>query len=99
MTRPFANTDWLARGAQFAFLAFVLFLWDYVTINGIVSPIFLPGFRAVVLKFIQIVQGSTVWYHLLVTLSEVLGAIAIAATLGLTLGYLIGRSRYATTVF
>lgn len=91
--------DWWARIVQVAFVVGVLAFWDFVGRNGLVSPIFLPPLRRVIERFSVIVQTNIVYYSLMVTAGEVLGAVAIASFLGLTLGYLIGRSRYAVIVF
>jgi ABC-type nitrate/sulfonate/bicarbonate transport system permease component len=99
MNRSLAGADWSARAIQAAFLVVLLALWDFVTQNGIVSPIFLPPLRLVATKFWQVLQTSTLYANLWVTVVEVLGAVAIAYALGLSIGYLVGRSRYAVTVF
>jgi ABC-type nitrate/sulfonate/bicarbonate transport system permease component len=80
-------------------VATLLAIWDFVGQNKIVSPIFLPTLRSVGERFVQIAQTSTVYYNLWVTVSEVVSAVAIASILGLSIGYLIGRSRYNTSVF
>jgi len=97
MTKP-GGFNWVALIVRVGFVLGVLAVWDYVTQNDIVSPIFLPPIRLVAVKFVQIIQSSTLYANLWVTVVEVISAFAIASTVGLTLGYLIGRSRYATTV-
>lgn len=99
MTRAMVSGDWWARAIQAGFVIFILLLWDFVTQRQLVNPIFVPPLRDVIVKFIQIMQTGRVYSNLWVTVVEVLGAFAIASTLGLGLGYLIGRSRYATIVF
>jgi ABC-type nitrate/sulfonate/bicarbonate transport system permease component len=97
--QPRAKFDWQARAIQAAFVLALLALWYYVGRNGLVSAIFLPKLPGVVDKLIQIVQSSAFYGNLGVTLFELLVAVAIASTLGLTIGYLVGRSRYAVLVF
>jgi ABC-type nitrate/sulfonate/bicarbonate transport system permease component len=91
--------DWQARAIQAAFVIVLIALWYYVGRNSLVSPIFLPKLPNVVDKFLAIVQSSTFYGNLGITLFELLVAVAIASTCGLTIGYLVGRSRYAVVVF
>jgi ABC-type nitrate/sulfonate/bicarbonate transport system permease component len=78
-------------------LALLLF-WYYLGRSGTVSAIFLPQLPRVAEKFIQIVQSASFYHNLAVTLFELIAAVAIASLFGLTIGYLIGRSRYAVLV-
>jgi ABC-type nitrate/sulfonate/bicarbonate transport system permease component len=94
-----AKFDWQARSIQAAFVIVVIALWYYVGRRGLVSPIFLPKLPNVLDKFVGIVQSSTFYGNLGITLFEFLVAVAIASTCGLTIGYLVGRSRYAVVVF
>jgi len=94
-----AKFDWQARAIQVAFVIVVIALWYYVGHSGLVSPIFLPKLPNVLDKFVGIVQSSTFYENLGITLFELLVAVAIASTCGLTIGYLVGRSRYAVVVF
>jgi ABC-type nitrate/sulfonate/bicarbonate transport system permease component len=91
--------DWQARAVQAGFVVAVLAFWYYAGSSGLVSPIFLPPLPRVADKFMQIVQSSTLYSNLGVTLFEFLVAIAISSTAGLSIGYLVGRSRYSTLVF
>jgi ABC-type nitrate/sulfonate/bicarbonate transport system permease component len=99
MKRGRRGIDWWARAVQIAFVVAVLAFWDFVGQQGVVSPIFLPPLRRVIARFSVIAQTNIVYYSLMVTVSEVLGAVAIASFFGLTIGYFIGRSRYAVIVF
>jgi ABC-type nitrate/sulfonate/bicarbonate transport system permease component len=77
----------------------LLVVWDYVGQNRVVNPILLPPLRRVLDKFVQIVQTGAVYTHLAVTVLELLAGFAIAASAGLLIGYVIGRSRHRTVVF
>jgi ABC-type nitrate/sulfonate/bicarbonate transport system permease component len=91
--------DWHARAIQALFVVALIALWYYVGRTGLVSGVFLPPLPRVVDKFFQIVQSSSLYANMAVTLFELLVAFAIASTCGLTIGYLVGRSRYAVLVF
>jgi ABC-type nitrate/sulfonate/bicarbonate transport system permease component len=91
--------DWQARAIQILFVIIVASIWYYIGQAHIVNSIFLPELPLVLQKFVQIVQTSRLYDNLRVTLSELVVALAIAGTSGLLVGYLVGRSRYATIVF
>jgi ABC-type nitrate/sulfonate/bicarbonate transport system permease component len=93
------RSAWHARAIQIGFVIVVLALWYYAGSSGLVNAVFLPPLPRVADKFVQIVQSSSLYTNLAVTLFELLVAVAIASTSGLTIGYLIGRSRYAALVF
>jgi len=97
MNKP--GIDWHARAIQVAFLAGVIALWYLVGATGKINSVFLPELPRVIEKFGQIVQTSRLYENLRVTLTELVAAFAIASTLGLTVGYFVGRSRYAALVF
>lgn len=87
------------RLIQIGFVAAVFLTWHLVTINGGVSPIFLPTLAAVWHKLIKIFAAGTVVSALGTTLSTVAVAYAIAFTLGIVVGYIVSRSRYLMRVF
>jgi ABC-type nitrate/sulfonate/bicarbonate transport system permease component len=91
--------DWQARIIQVLFVAVLALIWLYIGQNGLVNSIFLPKLPNVLEKFVQILQTSRLYDNLRVTLFELAVAIIIAGTSGLLVGYLVGRSRYATVVF
>lgn len=91
--------DWRARGIQVGFIAILLIVWHYAGTEKLVNPIFLPRLDLVVLEFVRLFESGEVFGHLKVTLMEILVAYGVAASLGLAIGYAIGRSRYAVLVF
>lgn len=94
-----SGIDWQARIIQVGFIAGLIALWYYVSITDRLNPIFLPELPRVVDRFMRIIQTSRLYDNLRVTLTEFAVAVAIASSLGLTVGYFVGRSRYATVVF
>jgi ABC-type nitrate/sulfonate/bicarbonate transport system permease component len=94
-----SGTDWFARAIQIGFVAAIILAWYYVGSTGKVSHIFLPTLPSVFSKFIEIIQTSRLYINLGVTMFELAVAYAIACTLGLSIGYVVGRSRYAILVF
>src|SRR5262249_6247276 len=91
--------DWHARAIQVGFVLALLLFWYYLGRSGTVSAIFLPQLPRLAEKFVQIVQSASFYNNLAGRLFELIVAVAIASLFGLTIGYLIGRSRYAVLVF
>jgi ABC-type nitrate/sulfonate/bicarbonate transport system permease component len=91
--------DWRARGIQVAFVVTLIGIWYFASATGRINAIFLPDLPRVVDKFLQIIQTARLYENLRVTLMELAAAFAIACTLGLIVGYFVGRSRYAVIVF
>jgi ABC-type nitrate/sulfonate/bicarbonate transport system permease component len=90
--------DWQARGVQVGFLALVALVWYYVASARLVSPIFLPPLPQVFEKLVQVVQTGRFYENMAVTLFELFVAFIVASICGLLIGFLVGRSRYATIV-
>jgi ABC-type nitrate/sulfonate/bicarbonate transport system permease component len=93
------NGDWNARAIQAAFIAAILLLWYYASTSGLVGIVFLPPLPRVAEKFLQIITTGELYYNLAVTALELAIAFSIACILGLSIGYLVGRSRLATVIF
>jgi ABC-type nitrate/sulfonate/bicarbonate transport system permease component len=93
-----SSTDWSARAIQIGFIAVILLVWYYLGATGKVSHIFLPQLPRVVEKFFDIIRTQLLYINLGVTLFELVIAYSIASVLGLSIGYLVGRSRYAIQV-
>ena len=91
--------DRQTRGIQAGFLLLLFVAWDLVGRFGLINPIFVPNLWEVLDKFAGIIASGEVFGHLLVTVSEMLSAFALAATAGLLAGYVIGRSAYAAKIF
>lgn len=91
--------DWPARGIQAAFVLAVLAAWDFAGEKRYVNPILLPAPRRVFARFAALVQTSDLYSYFLVTLAELCSAVVVAAGAGMALGFLVGRSPRATTVF
>ncbi len=88
-----------SRLVQAAFLAIVLLLWFLATTKWGVSRILLPNPVNVWHQLVDIVASGAFIPDLRVTLGELAAAFAIAMSLGVTIGYLISRSRYWIRVF
>jgi ABC-type nitrate/sulfonate/bicarbonate transport system permease component len=93
------TSPWLYRGVQLGVIVALLTLWQYVTANGMVSPILLPSLSASWNEFLKVLSTGAFWPDLRVTLSELVSAFAIAAVLGCGIGYLVSRSAYTIRVF
>jgi ABC-type nitrate/sulfonate/bicarbonate transport system permease component len=90
---------WRARAIQLGFVIVLVLGWILVGDARLISPIFLPRFERVMTELVRIVSNGTVFVYLAVTLFELFAAYALALAAGLTIGFLIGRSRFAVAVF
>jgi ABC-type nitrate/sulfonate/bicarbonate transport system permease component len=93
------GTAWRARAIQIGFVVLCVLGWIYVGNARLISPIFLPPLGRVVTELLRIVATGTVFVYLAVTLFELFAAYALALAAGLTVGFLIGRSRFWVAVF
>jgi ABC-type nitrate/sulfonate/bicarbonate transport system permease component len=89
----------LTRLVQFGFLAGIVLIWHALTATGSVNPLILPSVPSVWTQFEKLIASGAYWPHLQVTLYEYLVAMCIFIPTGLTIGYLVSRSRYAVRTF
>lgn len=87
-----------ARLIQLGFVAAFLALWFVIGRTGAISPLFLPPVEAVWSALTALVQTPQFWAAVQVTLTTIVEAYLIALALGITAGYAITRSRFATKV-
>jgi NitT/TauT family transport system permease protein len=73
---------------MFAFVG----LWAFVRWWGDYPTFILPAPREVWSKLLIVVADGTLWYHSAVTLTEILGGLALGLTAATLLGYLLARS-------
>ncbi len=90
--RARAPISWQHALTPVALLVFVA-LWDLVVRWGGYPAFVLPGPARVAARFAQAVQDGTLQAHVLVTLSEVFGGLALGLSVALVLGYLLAKSR------
>ena len=88
-----------SRGMQLAFVVVLLGVWYLGTTYGGISHILLPTPVAVYHELVDVLSTGEYISDLRVTLMELGVAFSISATVGVTLGYLISRSRYSIRVF
>lgn len=98
-TAPGSGGQASGRLAQLVFVAAVLALWYAVGAAGLVSRILLPPLPEVLAALPKVLSGREFRGDLLLTLYEVFAAFGIAATLGLVVGYAVGRSPAMTREF
>jgi ABC-type nitrate/sulfonate/bicarbonate transport system permease component len=97
--RATARGRLLSLLVQLAFLAILLLLWTLATTLWGVSRILLPNPIDVWHQLAGVVASGAFIPDLDVTLGELGAAFAISTALGVSLGYLISRSRYLIKVF
>jgi ABC-type nitrate/sulfonate/bicarbonate transport system permease component len=88
-----------SRGVQAAFVVGLVAIWYLGTTYFRISPILLPNPVAVFHELTDVLRTGEFIGDLQVTLSELAIAFSISATAGITLGYLISRSKYSIRVF
>ena len=88
-----------SRAVQIGFVAAFLALWYLATTRWGVSSILLPNPLNVARELGDILASGEFVADLRVTLTELFVAFAISAVSGVTLGYVISRSRYRIRVF
>src|SRR5215218_2962628 len=92
--------NWLAsRAVQAIFVVVLLGLWYLGTTRWRISSILLPNPVAVWHELKDILSTGEYIPDLRITLTELAIAFSISSTTGITLGYLISRSRYSIRVF
>jgi ABC-type nitrate/sulfonate/bicarbonate transport system permease component len=89
----------VTRLVQLGFLGAILLAWHLSTVTGAINPLILPTVPSVWTQFEKLIASGAYWPHLQVTLTEYLVSMCIFIPTGLTLGYLVSRSRYAVRTF
>ena len=87
------------RSTQIAFLAIMGGVWYGLTVTNSVSRLFLPAPEAVWAAFSRLVTTGQFWSAVSVTLQTIGKAYFISLVLGVAVGYIVSRSRFATDVF
>ena len=89
----------LSRLIQAGFLLSLIVVWYLAANRWGVNPLLLPNPVAVYDNLLDILRSGDFVDDLATTLGELVSAFAISTVSGVTLGYLISRSRYWTNVF
>ena len=88
-----------SRAVQAGFVVVLIGAWYIGTTLGRISPILLPNPLNVYHELIDVLWTGEFVGDLRITLMELAIAFAISSTAGITLGYLISRSKYSIRVF
>jgi ABC-type nitrate/sulfonate/bicarbonate transport system permease component len=89
----------ISRFAEIIFILACGTLWYFTTAHGLVNPLLLPSFTQTMEDLWSIVRSGIFWPDLTVTLYELVVAYAIAAVAGVSIGYLVSRTRFSIQVF
>ena len=92
------RSSFATRSVQLAFLAVVAGAWFFATETGSVTPLFLPKPASVYVALERLVKTASFWSAVMVTLTTIAKAFAIAIVAGVLAGYAITRSKLATQV-
>lgn len=90
---------WMYRLVQLGCLVALLFAWHASTSAKLVNPILLPSLTASWREFVDLIASGSYWPALRVTLTELVTAFAIAASLGSVVGYAASLTRFTVRVF
>lgn len=76
-------------------LALVLFVgtWELVVRVGNYPPFILPSPGQVYVRLARALADGLLWWHVRITLAEILGGLALGLTTATVLGYLLAKSR------
>ena len=90
---------WMYRLVQLGCLVALLLAWHVSTSAKIVNPILLPPLIASWHEFTDLIASGSYWPALRVTLTELVIAFAIAASLGCVMGYAVSLTRFTVRMF
>lgn len=81
-------------------ISFVLFiaLWESVVRAGFVAPLFLPAPSMIVADFLRLYERGEIWYHITASGRRVLIGFALAGSIAVPLGILLGASKFLKAV-
>ena len=88
--------------ASISTVAFLFFVWIFLTSTGIADELFLPGPLKVWQSFLTVstegYQGSTLVVHVYTSLFRILISFLLACLIGIPLGILMGASKFARSL-
>lgn len=87
-----------SRIIQIVFLLVLLIAWAIVGKVKVINAVFLPSPDQVALRFLALLETGELYSNLTVTISEFVFGFALAASAGLAVGFLVGRSAFATVL-
>lgn len=86
-------TVWGSRWTGFAFLAFLLILWEMAGRYGWIHELFFPSATAIFASFFQMIVSGEVFGHIGISLWRAGAGYLLAALLAIALGVLMGYWR------
>ena len=88
----------LARLTPLVFVGALLAVWEAAARSGLWSPLLFPSLVKIFQQLVFFFSSATLLAEAWVSLSRALGGFALAAALGILLGIVMGRSRYAAAL-
>jgi len=79
-------------------LLMLLLVWELITRMELYPPFIIPGPGSVWEKFLQVLADGRLWFHTVTTMGEILAGLSMGVPLGVTLGYLLWRSKTLETL-
>jgi taurine transport system permease protein len=84
-------------------IAWLIFIWWFITQMGWIKPLFLPSPQDVINAFLELLDkgftGSSFWEHTWISTARVFGAFVLACLIGIPLGIAMGVSPLARGIF
>jgi NitT/TauT family transport system permease protein len=87
---------WLAR---YYSVLVVLAAWELLARSGLVNPRLFPSLETIAQELWRLLESGVIWRHLLATLFRVVAGFALAAVVGVLLGFLMARVRLFDRLF
>jgi len=81
-------------------ISLILFItiWESVVRAGLVAPLFLPSPSMIVNDFMRLYERGEIWYHIAASGRRVLVGFALAGSIAVPLGILLGASKFLKAV-
>ena len=73
-------------------------LWWLITATGMANPALLPGPGTVVKAFVDMALDGSIFRDIAISVARALGGFLVATVIGVPLGILVGRSRWAFAI-
>lgn len=73
-------------------------LWWLISATGMANPTLLPSPSTVIKAFVEMARDGSIFRDIAISVSRALGGFLVATVIGVPLGILIGRSRWAKAI-
>lgn len=99
MPSPTESADWRTLATRVVPIGIVLIAWELVTRTHVVNPFVFPPVSEILLRWVTLIADGTMFGPLGATLWRALTGLFAAIAIGVPLGLLMGRARWAEWLF